>query len=54
MQKFYSEVRIIHTSNAQKIVRIVWAYFMLSNIMLWRVASRTIMQIIQEMRISEG
>ena len=33
---------------------IIQAFYMLSNIMLWRVVSQTIIQIIWEVQISEG
>ena len=48
-QAMYSRALLIHTANVQKnranylSMRIIRAYFMLSNIMLQRVVSRTIM-----------
>ena len=56
----YSRARLIRMANAWKnhanclSMRIIRAYFMLSNITLQRVVSRTIMRIIWGMRISEG
>ena len=56
----YSRARLICTATARKnhanypSMRIIRAYFMLSNITLWKVVSWTTMRIIRGMRISEG
>ena len=55
----YSRAHLIRTANARKkhanypSMRIIRAYFTLSNIMLWRVVCWTIMWIIWGIRISE-
>ena len=55
----YSGARLIRMAYAQKIMRIIRACrlpepILLSKITLWRVVSRKVMRIIQDVRISGG